>query len=450
MGDARGETVLVLGAGFSRAIAEAMPLTDELGNLALKRAGFDERDWWATGWTFESWLSRLAEDQPDLDEAENLLNRSRFASLLASIGEVICERQDAAFETSAPDWLGRLVAVLHAERCTAISFNYDTLVEAAVMAHLLTDWRSDQRAKDVDVIGHLPPHPPSTWGAKVVDSFQLVKLHGSVDWWWSPGDATAATINRWPMRAGFGIPGCEDSEERRRRLPGRSRFIIPPTATKSAYYTNPFTRELWRRAAEALGRARDVYLVGYSLPETDLVVAGMFRHWVTDARITVVNPCCAPIEGRLLRLAYEPHQVARIESPRCLEDLVEMLELQASRRVLEQLHGLSDLSAPVCVAFSESVGAVATELRRSGSVLKVVLEARPQRPSPFGMRDESAASPVVAHELVEALSGVEALEAELPDGSLCRIIDTAEMRQAIGHSNVWRVLVPACLPPRQE
>jgi hypothetical protein len=183
-------TVVIMGAGFSRAVASEMPLTDELGNLAQARAGFGAQDWWATGWTFEALLSRLAEDQPDLDEEENLLNRSRFVATAKAISSVLVERQRQAVARPAPQWLLRLVGSLHAQDTTVISFNYDTLIEAAVVAHTMLDWSTGQRVQDSDVVGHLPPNPPGTWGDDVRQTFRLLKLHGSVNWWWSPGDTT--------------------------------------------------------------------------------------------------------------------------------------------------------------------------------------------------------------------------------------------------------------------
>ncbi|MDA8063349.1 MAG: hypothetical protein M0T80_13130 [Actinomycetota bacterium] len=73
------------------------------------------------------------------------------------------------------------------------------------------------------------------------------------------------------MQRGSRVPGpgvAEDDAERIRALPGRVPFVVPPTATKSAYLTNLVVRELWNRAFEALARADRVVLAGY--PVIDL------------------------------------------------------------------------------------------------------------------------------------------------------------------------------------
>src|SRR6266568_3205067 len=122
--------VLILGAGFSRAISDAAPLTDELGNLVVSRMSDDRLPAHPRGFeggSFEVWLSRLGEDQPDLSVEANLLNG-----------------------------------------------------------------------------------------------------------YWVPGDASGATIHRWDLFGSWGQPEPVDQDRLRRELPGRSPFIVPPTAAKSA------------------------------------------------------------------------------------------------------------------------------------------------------------------------------------------------------------------------
>ena len=70
-----------------------------------------------------------------------------------------------------------------------------------------------------------------------------------------PGNATGATLSRAGQVGRFGHPEVEDVAARRRELPGPEPFIVPPLATKSEYYRNPITREIWRAATEALAGA---------------------------------------------------------------------------------------------------------------------------------------------------------------------------------------------------
>lgn len=84
--------VVILGAGFSRAVNDHMPLTDELGRKAVRLAGLegDPRvPEFGQGFTFEEWLSLLADDQPQLSEAANKANGALFARLKESLAEVL-------------------------------------------------------------------------------------------------------------------------------------------------------------------------------------------------------------------------------------------------------------------------------------------------------------------------------------------------------------------------
>jgi hypothetical protein len=88
---------VIAGAGFSIGVnPELMPTTDQLGNMAAARAGLGDSVPTFAGGQFETWLSRLAEDQPDLAPARNAQNRERFLRLAAGIHEVMVESQAAS------------------------------------------------------------------------------------------------------------------------------------------------------------------------------------------------------------------------------------------------------------------------------------------------------------------------------------------------------------------
>src|SRR4051794_29793636 len=119
------QRVLIVGAGFSRAISEMMPLTDELGQRAASSAGLDDARWGGRGRSFEFWLSRLAEDQPDLNMAENLANRSLSVRLADEVAATLVDIERGVLNGAAPSWFLRLIGLLHATRTVVISFNYD-------------------------------------------------------------------------------------------------------------------------------------------------------------------------------------------------------------------------------------------------------------------------------------------------------------------------------------
>lgn len=393
-----GQHVVVLGAGFSRAISAAMPLTDELGRQAVELLAANGRRLSATqlGFgpelTFESWLSLLSEDQPQLTDAENRDNAALFAHLRDAIGDRLLDAQREALLQLPPGWLYELVGVLHRWRATVITLNYDVLVEAAVQTHEIWDPAVRRRVQPGDLLRNLPPLP--NVGARLVGplcrTFTLLKLHGSLDWWAVPNDASGATLTREDRRPVFGDPDEMPIEQRQRELPGRERFIIPPLSTKSTYYRNPLTRELWQQAHRALSAATRISLVGYSMPPADLVMTNMLRPALSTPgiEVDVVNPDPDRLVDRLIGLGLRADAIETIADNDCVGSFSTSLCSQASAALANELRrSLLDDSpdAALAVAWGDptALGGAArrvAEVLVHNSTLELVLE----RDSPQG------------------------------------------------------------------
>jgi hypothetical protein len=118
---------------------------------------------------------------------------------------------------------------------------------------------------------------PAPKSEPLSETFRLLKLHGSLSWYWVPNDVTGATLQRWPHLGTFLQPRLDDSRSIERALPGRSPFIAPPSSTKSKYLGNPVIRTIWTRAFEALKNAERVVFIGYSVPLQDQAAMSMIR-----------------------------------------------------------------------------------------------------------------------------------------------------------------------------
>jgi SIR2-like domain len=328
-------------------------MTDELGERCrpyLESAGYADRlPTRFRGGLFEQWMSRLASDQPDYSAATNAENRGLFARTSETIARVLDSAQRGALLGPCPTWLPDLVAWFHQFQSTVITFNYDNLIEYVVMTKDLqgSDGTQRRRVLPVDILGDLPPYPaqPARLAGPLATTFQLLKLHGSLDWRWSSGDESGATLSRFDLTGEWEHPGLPDAAEISRRLPGREPFIVPPTAIKSAYYTNPITRELWNRASTALDATRVVILIGYSMPITDLVFTAMLRENV-HAEVTgigrqhfvVVDLSPEKVRENLFSLGYDQvHIAAEFGGESCVADFVSgfTTDSEQYRRLIE-------------------------------------------------------------------------------------------------------------------
>ena len=366
--------VVLLGAGFSKAVSCQFPLIKDLGQYALDEAGIPQCERPEEGTGFEAWLSRIGEDQPYRSVEENLVARRLFVQMSTAIAGVMRTRQREALREEPLYWLDDLISILHARQATVLSFNYDNVVECAVDGHCLTDRTDGWNGRAVtshDIVDRLPPLPPAilqeelpiewTVGDQLKDrppsprrdadqvarSLRLLKLHGSLSWYWSPDDETGVTLHRWWPPGTFGDLLPEDEEARLRALPGRVPFIVPPTATKSSYLTNLVVREIWGRARTALAEAERLIVIGYSVPPEDQVASGMLADALRgrEVEVAIVDPCVEQVKDRLRRLGVGRTAVS-FGGPSCVEEFVGWYRDKQATAVVESLRDWADRSYP--------------------------------------------------------------------------------------------------------
>jgi hypothetical protein len=314
--------VFILGAGFSRAVSRRMPLMSTLPShlRALKRW----RDEWdelldRSNKNVEHLMTLLAQPQPWSTEANNLVRRSYFLNFTEQLAMVIRERQHLAIvdRKSAPPWLTRLVEHWVSEQATVITFNYDTIVEKVYTQRLPDDVETEDRTKRssqdlyVTPLAALDSRPGYGLLAFGNDepTFKLLKLHGSVNWLYSGAPNSAGEV-LYMMEPSFGWQPEPDIYAAGKEAPDKVPLIVPPTTDKSTFMSHESVRTQWSRAALELQSALHVFFVGYSLPETDLMVRFMVQNSIVhpQSKVWVVNRAATPKGESLapeLAYAYE-------------------------------------------------------------------------------------------------------------------------------------------------
>ena len=124
VGNSTPRRVFILGAGFSKAVSDLMPDTNELGRWIAEKLDIPSN---LTRGTFEDWLSRLGEVQPDVLPADNFQRQNYFHQIVETISISLEEKQNEVLgqEGGLPPWLSRFVTVMHFWQSTLISFNND-------------------------------------------------------------------------------------------------------------------------------------------------------------------------------------------------------------------------------------------------------------------------------------------------------------------------------------
>lgn len=231
----------------------------------------------AFGEDIERWLSYLAEPLPWLDEPATLRNRAAFADVSRAIDELLTERQERVVRSPKPAWLSDLVGFWNRSESTVITFNYDVLVEAAamdVLDRVRYSWSSLYRVPVTPAASRIA----AVHGDSGPAPFSLLKLHGSVTWYWSRSSADANDpIFDIGLRGGWSLEGVTSfyAEHLPSLVADKVPMVIPPTASKSRFYENALIRSQWHQAAKALECADELVIIGYSLPQSDLIVRAL-------------------------------------------------------------------------------------------------------------------------------------------------------------------------------
>lgn len=430
--------VVVLGAGFSIAVDSKFPATDQLGELAVERAQIEAARPFLGG-SFESWLSYLAEPQPYLRTEVTLQNTATFSVLVTAIHQVLSEVESSV---RPPAWLYRFVSTLHARRATVITFNYDRMIERALDGLGLTTF--DRRdAEQVRWWGALrdvpapPPYPPR-WGGTHPETLTLCKLHGSLNWFWVPGDRSGATLNRWELDV--------TENEMTRFLPGREPFIVPPASIKSAFFDNPVMRETWKRAHGALLSSTDTAFIGYSIPLTDLASAGMLASALTSGsgNITIVNPAAEDVSATLATLTGR-----KAEQLKKVEGFVDRYVASAARELAARCkaHETARQDTRVLVGWNPKTMARVVDTSREGTDLILELRAidgyATQPVDAPGTPVNDRRSALEFNELRRRIRPGDRLIAEFAEGHRSPIVGSDGFGTSVGTAAAWQVLIPA-------
>lgn len=321
--DESAATVYLLGAGFSRAISQHMPLLEDLGRSIaeafcddqLLRGLLDRSETEAIDegkvplGDVETWLTSLAAAQPFLSASRNLQRQALFVELTALIAAQISGRQHHGSQKPWPEWFEGLLRHWQERKSDVITLNYDTLIESASMTMHLREQDGELRKElplPNDLVGSFPPEPPQRglFGEEVMSSFLLHKLHGSTNWYGRLDSADLLSIVRFDRMTPEW--GGEDRQLNRAMTALRDSLqvlIFPPVADKSALYGNATMSAIWRRALAALKRAERLVVFGYSVPQTDTSILALLATGTSpEARITIVDPHPDSITSRLKEL----------------------------------------------------------------------------------------------------------------------------------------------------
>ncbi len=308
--------VFILGAGFSKAVSAQMPTMLELSQKAIdwSKLPTPRSEYRGLSEDVEQLLTYLYQEMPWKSAEEFYLDKVAFLTITKQISSYIEDCENEAFASKFPTWGENFVNYLHRNRWVVATLNYDTIIER--LATLIKRQSKDEHpypyVNPSDLyqlpITHLYQRTVGTWAGEDVDTFRLLKLHGSTNWYSSGDDFTAGQQVYYDSVESLLPPVKKTINGDNVNLVNRKDLvplIVPPVAEKSTFYKSRLIRILWGDLRKAIDEASEIYCIGYSIPKTDLTM-NLFLRSTTDENKTIflVNNASGDA-ARELKKGYE-------------------------------------------------------------------------------------------------------------------------------------------------
>lgn len=290
--------VFFLGAGFSKAVNNNYPLMDELTKQVFERLEKESikehlREIPSqVKQNIENLLTYLSTDFPWKTDTAKYANLALYSSIVKILSDIFVGLAHQEYSSFRPSRIGEDFAkgiLWNSASYNFITLNYDVLLE-----QLLFTIRKQQNPNEYISYQDFYPYPIEWIGVRSTNggSFwgrekrpfppmpQVLKLHGSANWFWagiSPSDVLY--YRNWNTNE-------TDNVEM-----GLKPYIIPPVLDKNTLYNHIAIHALWQHAEDLIKCADEIYIVGFSFPQTDVAVKYLFQSALRKSKphIYVVN-----------------------------------------------------------------------------------------------------------------------------------------------------------------
>lgn len=288
--------VFLLGAGFSKAVNSSYPLLqgrDSLTEKVIEK--FDE------SYEKQSLVKHLDELPPvlhkNIEELLTYLNtdfpwktktqKKQNEALYEALTNAIVEEINSVPKNlrNMDSYLVNFIRQVNKKRYPVITLNYDTLFEELTQKYYEPQHSNEKiRYGDLYQIPIMDLHNRlggSFWGSRnhnVHLCSHLLKLHGSTNWYFSEMNNT--------------LYYEQDLIENEKYIKDDLiPYIIPPILDKNSFYNHQLIKVLWEKTHKYLETADEIYVIGFSLPQTDISVRFLLQSALRNnyAKIYFIN-----------------------------------------------------------------------------------------------------------------------------------------------------------------
>jgi hypothetical protein len=296
--------VFFLGSGFSKALDNYPTLLELSKEITEKLSGKESTiNHYANEIltplknNFEHLLTYLSSDLPWKSEEQKYSDKALYSIILEKVSSLFLEKARSTIEKSHEIYIKYKeffnFLAKNSENVDFISLNYDLVLEILLQHSYYC--QSKIPSEKYHITSAKMYQFPMTWvGLRSIlisgmifgdennrTNPRIIKLHGSVNWCWT-GTSPSETIY---------YKNLSENDDDKIIGTGLVPYIIPPVMDKNTFYNHVMIKSLWKKAKELLQNADEIYIIGFSFPQTDISIRFLFQSALEGKKpdIYVVN-----------------------------------------------------------------------------------------------------------------------------------------------------------------
>jgi hypothetical protein len=282
--------IIVLGAGFSKALCNSMPLIKDLLNEGdikednlLKRFLIKSKERLHSSFDVENCVSYILSREIFFNDEDDIEFYTLRKQLLKNIYD---KMKNLEIDNDNILILEKFISYCGKENVLLVTFNYDLLIENAC--------KRLQEHNQFFILNYgigLKENPYQV--EKIIDGgnfadipIQLLKLHGSFNWFSMNLSENARMddiilLEKNDTPEIFNVP-----------------FYVPMSNTKNKYFAGDFYKTLWKKMKCYIDNAIELDFIGYGFPKTDFDNLMLFSRYKQKVKNIVISNTPADIENK--------------------------------------------------------------------------------------------------------------------------------------------------------
>jgi len=281
--------VLFLGSGFSKALDNYPTLSElskkvfeKVSNNKLTINNYINETLLPLKHNFEHLLTYLASDMPWKNEEQKYIEKAFFSTVMETLSSIFMEFTDVTIKKRQYIYQENKILIdyfnKNSESINFITLNYDLLLEIILQ---YVNGLSLHSEEQYYITSSKMYKFPMTWvGLRYMPTGMIfgddnntrtspliIKLHGSINWFWTETSKSETIFYKNLMETNYSL----DTDA------GLIPYIIPPVMDKNAFYYHTMIKHLWKKAHELLQNADEIYILGFSFPQTDISIRFLFQ-----------------------------------------------------------------------------------------------------------------------------------------------------------------------------